>query len=147
MALRSSMPPSRFKGEPCRSRGWTLNILGRRSIPLRKTPSNVTCSPGWDWRSRAGSGLILIFDRAYARVELIKDLKHGQQPFLIRGRHKVIVQTKVRGRQRRLSVGRLRHRMGRPPRDRPVLDHVQEAEPVDVSCYRGKGFQWPWFLI
>src|SRR2546427_1373969 len=24
-----------FQGEPCRSRGWTLNILGRRSIPLR----------------------------------------------------------------------------------------------------------------
>src|SRR2546429_3666499 len=22
---RWSMPPSRFKGEPCRSRGWTLN--------------------------------------------------------------------------------------------------------------------------
>src|SRR6266700_2257869 len=48
-------PPSPFKGEPCRSLGWTLNILGRRSIPLRKTPSNVTCSPGWDWRSPAGS--------------------------------------------------------------------------------------------
>jgi len=29
-------------------------------------------------------------------VELIKDLNHGQQPFLIRGRRKVIVQTKVR---------------------------------------------------
>src|SRR5437879_2033398 len=26
MASRWSMPPSRFKGEPCRSRGWTLNI-------------------------------------------------------------------------------------------------------------------------
>src|SRR5256885_15872245 len=47
-----------------------------------------------------GVRLILIFDRGYARVELIKDLKHGQQPFLIRGRRKVIVRTKVRGRQR-----------------------------------------------
>jgi len=43
-----------------------------------------------------GVRLILIFDRGYARVELIKDLNHGQQPFLIRGRRKVIVQTKVR---------------------------------------------------
>jgi len=53
-----------------------------------------------------GVRLILIFDRGYARVELIKDLNHGQQPFLIRARRKVIVQTKVRGRQRRLSLGR-----------------------------------------
>src|SRR5437667_7291929 len=94
-----------------------------------------------------GVRLILIFDRGYARVELIKDLKHRQQPFLIRGRRKVIVQTKVRGRQRRLSLGRLPHRMGRPLRYRLVLYHSQKAEPVDVIVYRGKGFQEPWFLI
>src|SRR5213082_571461 len=94
-----------------------------------------------------GVRLILIFDRGYARVELIKDLKHGQQPFLIRGRHKVIVQTKVRGRQRRLSLGRLPHRLGRPIRYRHVLYHSQKAEPVDVIVYRGKGFQEPWFLV
>ncbi len=94
-----------------------------------------------------GVRLILIFDRGYARVELIKDLNHGQQPFLIRGRRKVIVQTKVRGRQRRLSLGRLPHRMGRPLRYRHVLYHSREAEPVDVIVYRGKGFQEPWFLI
>src|SRR6266566_5063781 len=98
MASRWSMPPSRFKGEPCRSRGSTLNILGR-------------------------------------------------QPFLLRARRKVIVQTKVRGRQRRLSLGRLPHRMGRPIRYRHVLYHSQKAEPVDVIVYRGKGFQEPWFLI
>ncbi len=89
----------------------------------------------------------MIFDRGYARVELIKDLNHGQQPFLIRGRRKVIVQTKVRGRQRRLSLGRLPHRMGRAIRYRHVLYHSQKAEPVDVIVYRGKGFQEPWFLI
>jgi hypothetical protein len=94
-----------------------------------------------------GVRLILIFDRGYARVELIKDLKHGQQPFLIRARRKVIVRTKVRGRQRRLSLGRLPHRMGRAIRYRHVLYHSQKAEPVDVIVYRGKGFQEPWFLI
>ena len=94
-----------------------------------------------------GVRLILIFDRGYARVELIKDLKHGQQPFLIRARRKVIVQTKVRGRQRRLSLGRLPHRLGRAIRYRQVLYHSQKAEPVDVIVYRGKGFQEPWFLI
>src|SRR5256884_1198043 len=65
----------------------------------------------------------------------------------IRARRKVIVQTKVRGRQRRLSLGRLPHRMGRPLRYRHVLYHSQKAEPVDVIVYRGKGFQEPWFLI
>jgi hypothetical protein len=94
-----------------------------------------------------GVRLILIFDRGYARVELIKDLKHGQQPFLIRARRKVIVRTKVRGHQRRLSLGRLPHRMCRPLRYRHVLYHSQKAEPVDVIVYRGKGFQEPWFLI
>src|SRR5205823_11930529 len=94
-----------------------------------------------------GVRLILISDRGYARVELIKDLKHGQQPFLIRARRKVIVQTKGRGRQRRLSLGRLPHRMGRPLRYRHVLYHSQKAEPVDVMGYRGKGFQELWLLI
>src|SRR5437773_11801417 len=58
-----------------------------------------------------------------------------------------MVRTKVRGRQRRLSLGRLPHRLGRPLRYRHVLYHSQKAEPVDVIVYRGKGFQEPWFLI
>jgi hypothetical protein len=53
-----------------------------------------------------GVGLILVFDRGYARVELIRDLNHGRQPFLIRARSKVIVQAEVRGRRQRLSLGR-----------------------------------------
>src|SRR5437773_8427928 len=58
-----------------------------------------------------------------------------------------MVRTKVRGRQRRLSLGRLPHRLGRPLRYRHDLYHSQKAEPVDVIVYRGKGFQEPWFLI
>lgn len=94
-----------------------------------------------------GVRLILIFDRGYARVELIQDLNHGHQPFLIRGRSKVMVRTKVRGRQRRLSLGRLPHCTGRAIRYRHALYHNQKAEPVDVIVYREKGFQEPWFLI
>src|SRR5437879_8381389 len=142
MASRWSMPPSRFKGEPCRSRGWTLNIDPASQNTIERYLLT--------WLGLAvprGVRLILIFDRGYARVELIKDLKHGQQPFLIRARRKVIVRSKVRGRQRRLSLGRLPHRLGRPLRYRHVLYHSQKAEPVDVIVYRGKGFQEPWFLI
>src|SRR5437016_7410184 len=91
-----------------------------------------------------GVRLILIFDRGYARVELIKDLKHGQQPCLIRARRKVIVQTKVRGRQRRLSLGRLPHRLGRALRYGHVLYHSQKPEAVHVIVYRADGRQDPW---
>jgi Transposase DDE domain len=94
-----------------------------------------------------GAQLILIFDRGYARVELIKDLNQGRQPFLLRARRQVIVQTKVQGRRRRLSLGRLPHHTDCPIRYRHVLYHSQKAEPVDVIVYREKGFQEPWFLI
>lgn len=91
--------------------------------------------------------LILIFDRGYARVELIKDLNRGGQPFLIRAPSKVIVQAEVRGRRQRLSLGRLPHRSGRATRYRHVLYHSQKAEPVDVIVYRQRGFQQAWFLL
>jgi hypothetical protein len=94
-----------------------------------------------------GVRLILIFDRGYARVQLIKDLNRGHQPFLIRARRQVIVQAKVQGRQQRLSLGRLPYRTGRPSRYRHVLYHSQKAEPVDVIVYCEKGFAEPWFLI
>ena len=89
----------------------------------------------------------MIFDRGYARAELIKDLNQGQQPFLIRARRNVIVQTKVQGRRRRLSLGRLPHRTGCPIRYRHVLYHSTKTEPVDVIVYCEKGFAEPWFLI
>ena len=91
--------------------------------------------------------LILVFDRGYARVELIRDLNHGRQPFLIRARSKVIVQAEVRGRRQRLSLGRLPHRSGRATRYRHVLYQSQKAEPVDVIVYRERGFEQPWFLL
>ena len=91
--------------------------------------------------------LILVFDRGYARVELIQDLNHGRQPFLIRARSKVIVQAEVRGRRQRLSLGRLPHRSGRATRYRHVLYQSQKAEPVDIIVYREQGFEQPWFLL
>jgi Transposase DDE domain len=94
-----------------------------------------------------GARLILIFDRGYARVQLIKDLNRGHQPFLIRARRQVIVQAKVQGRRRRLSLGRLPHRTGCPIRYPHVLYHSTKAEPVDVIVYCEKGFAEPWFLI
>jgi hypothetical protein len=91
--------------------------------------------------------LILVFDRGYARVELIKDFNHARQPFLIRAPGKVIVRTRVRDRTRRLSLNRLPHRSGRPLRYRHALYHSQKAEPVDIIVYRERGFHQPWFLL
>ncbi len=91
--------------------------------------------------------LLLVFDRGYARVELIKDLNHSRQPFLIRARRKVIVQARVRGHQQRLSLGRLPHRSGRAIRYCHVLYHRQKAEPVDIVVYRERRFEEPWFLV
>jgi hypothetical protein len=102
------------------------------------------------WLAQAappGVQLMLVFDRGYARVALIKDLNRDRQAYLIRGRSKVIVRTQVRGRAQRISLGRLPHRTGRPVRYCHVLYHGREAEPVDVIVYREKGFQEPWFLI
>lgn len=95
----------------------------------------------------AGVRLILVLDRGYARVEMIKDLNRSRQPFILRGTSKVIVEATVRGRRQRLSLGRLPHRTGIPVRYRHVLYHGLQKEPVDVIVYRGPGFQDAWFLI
>src|SRR5204862_3288449 len=147
MASRWSMPPSRFKGRAVPVAWVDFEYPWKTVDPASQNTIERYLLTWLGLAVPRGGRLILIFDRGYARVELIKDLKHGRQPFLIRGRRKVIVQTKVRGRQRRLSLGRLPHRLGRPLRYRHVLYHSQKAEPVDVIVYRGKGFQEPWFLI
>src|SRR5258706_5812952 len=50
-----------------------------------------------------GVRLILIFDRGYAPVQLVKDLNHRQQPVLLRRLRKMILPTKMRGRPPRPS--------------------------------------------
>lgn len=94
-----------------------------------------------------GVRLVLIFDRGYVRVALIRELNRSGQPFVMRGRKDVIVEAVVRGRRQRTSLGRLPHRSGQPLRYRHVLYHSRQAEPVDVIVYREKGFQDAWFLI
>jgi len=94
-----------------------------------------------------GVRLVLIFDRGYVRVALIRELNRSGQPFVMRGRKDVIVEALVRGRRQRISLGRLPHRSSQPLRYRHVLYHSRQAEPVDVIVYREKGFQDAWFLI
>ena len=99
------MPPSRFKGRAVPVAWVDFEYPWKTVDPASQNTIERYLLTWLGLAVPRGVRLILIFDRGYARVELIKDLKHGQQPFLIRGRRKVIVQTKVRGRQRRLSLG------------------------------------------
>jgi hypothetical protein len=118
--------------------------------PVRPPSQNFVELCLLTWLAQAappGVRLILVLDRGYARVDLIKDFNHGHQPYLIRGRGKVIVRAEVRGRRQLLSLGRLPHRSGRAVRYCHVLYQSREAEPVDVIVYREKGFQDAWFLI
>jgi hypothetical protein len=91
--------------------------------------------------------LLLVFDRGYARVELVRGLNREQQPFLIRARSKVFFEAEAPGRRQRLSLGRLPHRSGRATRYRHVIYQSQKAEPVDITVYREQGFDQPWFLL
>jgi hypothetical protein len=84
------------------------SVRVRRHPPIHPASQNTIERYLLTWLGLAvprGVRLILIFARGYARVELIKDLKQGQQPFLIRARRNVIVQTRVQGRRRRLRFG------------------------------------------
>jgi hypothetical protein len=118
-----------FRGEPCASLGWVLNIAGR---PYNPPSQNILERYLLTWLAGrpppAWVRLILVFDRGYARVELIKDLDRGRQPFLIRAPSQVIVQAQVRGRRQRLSLGRLPHRSSRPI-------HYRHAFYCVVCCY------------
>lgn len=91
--------------------------------------------------------LLFVFDRGYARVELIRELNHWRQPYILRGKGGVPIEGWVRCRRQRLSLGRLPHRTGVPVRYRQVLYHGRQQEPVDVIVYRGPGFHEAWFLI
>src|SRR5206468_794213 len=74
--------------------------------------------------------LLLVFDRGYARVELIKDLNRGQQPFLIRAPGKVIVQAMVRGRRQRMCIVHCFRDWKRHLGLRGLRLHVQKPERI-----------------
>ncbi len=82
-------------------------------------------------------------DRGYARASLLKQLRTLKIPFLIRGRSNTIV--RVDGK--RLSLGRLPHRLGHPQRYTHATYQDSTQEPVDIIVFHDPGFQEPWFLL
>jgi len=86
---------------------------------------------------------IFVMDRGYARASLLKQLRTLKIPFLIRGRSNTIV--RVDGK--RLSLGRLPHRLGHPQRYTHATYQDSTQEPVDIIVFHDPGFQEPWFLL
>src|SRR5215472_6804781 len=71
---------------------------------------------------------LFVMDRGYARASLLKLLRTSNIPFLIRGRRNTI----VRLGKKRLSLGRLPHRLGYPRRYAHALYQDTAQEPVDI---------------
>src|SRR6059036_869477 len=95
MASRWSMPPSRFKGRAVPVAWVDFEYPWKTVDPASQNTIERYLLTWLGLAVPRGVRLILIFDRGYARVELIKDLKHGQQPFLIRFFLNVTAPTKM----------------------------------------------------
>lgn len=65
--------------------------------------------------------LLLVLDRGYARVALVRELNATGQPYIVRGKADVIIQLERGGKRQRVSLGRLPHRTGIPTPYRHVL--------------------------
>jgi hypothetical protein len=85
---------------------------------------------------------VLILDRGYARVDLLRRLKGWGVPFIVRAARNVVV---VIG-GKRLSLGRMGIRPGQLRRHR-ILYHGQKKEPMELVAFWGKGHQEPWYLL
>ena len=86
---------------------------------------------------------IVVMDRGYARASLLQQLRTLNIPFLIRGRSN----TMVRVGKKRLSLGRLPHRVGHPRRYSHAAYQDCAQEPVDIVVFHDPHFQEPWFLL
>jgi hypothetical protein len=85
---------------------------------------------------------VLILDRGYARVDLLRKLKLWGVPFVVRAARNVVVV--IEGK--RLSLGRMGLRPGQLRRHR-VLYHGQKQEPLELVAFWGKGHKEPWYLL
>jgi hypothetical protein len=93
----------------------------------------------------AGVRALWIFDRGYARVGLIRELRRAAELFIIRGRGNVTVTHG--GRARLLSQVAADLPPGVAVRLTHVLYHQTQRQPVDLVGYRDPAFQESWVLI
>lgn len=86
---------------------------------------------------------LYVMDRGYARVSLLKILRDLNIPFLIRGRKN----TMVRISEKRMLLGRVRHRKGKPVRYNQIAYHDEKQESIDLVIFHDPTFKEPWYLL
>lgn len=85
---------------------------------------------------------LLIMDRGYARVGLLKKLGLEGIPYLVRAKESVIVY--FQGRP--MALRRFHVKPGQMRRYR-VLYHSKEKLPLDLIVFWGKGYRETWYLL
>jgi len=90
----------------------------------------------------AESRPLLILDRGYARVTLLKQLLQAGIPFLVRAKKNVVVY--FQGQPRALS--RFPYQPGQIQRY-TVYYHSRAKEPLDLIIFRGLGYKETWYLL
>jgi hypothetical protein len=90
----------------------------------------------------AESRPLLILDRGYARVALLRKLGQAGIPFLVRAKKNVVVY--FQGKPRALS--RFPHQPDQIQRYR-VFYHSRAKEPLDLIIFRGRGYKETWYLL
>ncbi len=86
---------------------------------------------------------LYVMDRGYARVSLLQILRSLNIPFLIRGRKNAM----VRIGKKRLRLGRVPHRKGKPVRYSQVAYHDEKQESIDLVVFHDPTFKEPWYLL
>ena len=90
----------------------------------------------------AESRPLLILDRGYARVALLRKLAQAGIPFLMRAKKNVVVY--FQGKPRALS--RFPFQPGQIQRY-TVFYHSRAKEPLDLIIFRGLGYKETWYLL
>lgn len=86
---------------------------------------------------------LYVMDRGYARVSLLLMLRRLGIPYLIRSRKN----TMVRIGKKRMPMGHVRHRKGRPVRYSHVAYHDKKQESIDLVVFHDPTFKEPWYLL
>jgi hypothetical protein len=86
---------------------------------------------------------LYVMDRGYARVSLLTILGNLNIPFLVRGRKN----TMVRFGEKRMLLGRVRHRKGKPVRYSQVAYQDKKQESIDLVVFHDPTFKEPWYLL
>jgi len=107
------------------------NIVENNLLKLIAASMPMGCKP------------LFVMDRGYARASLLRLLRDLSLPYLVRGRRN----TMVRIGQKRLALGRVRHRLRQPTRHGNVEYQDTAREKVDLIVFHDPDFKEPWYLL